>query len=109
MNNADGDTNALAQGESASDVFSYTASDGNGGNATTTLTIALTGTNDQPAITGTASGSVVEAGTLPGMPGTPTATGQLSSGDPDHGAQDAWTVVGGSAPHAADYVFPSTI
>ena len=77
-------------------------SDGHGGTATTTLTINVTGTNDQPAITGATTGAVVEAGTTPG---TPTATGQLNSGDPDHGAQDTWTVVGGSAPHAADYVF----
>jgi VCBS repeat-containing protein len=98
LNNADGDTNALAQGEAASDVFNYTISDGHGGTASSTLTINITGTNDQPNISGTTTGAVQENGTT-------QAAGQLNAGDPDHGAQDSWTVVGGSAAHAADYLF----
>ena len=98
LNNADGDTNALAQGEAATDVFNYTITDGHGGTASSTLTVNITGTNDAPAISGTTTGAVQENGTS-------QATGQLNSGDPDHGAQDSWTVVGGSAAHAADYLF----
>ena len=87
LDNSNPNTNALAQGESATDVFSYTASDGHGGTATTTLSIAITGTNDAPVITGGATtGSVTEDG-----PAT-TATGQLTAVDPDHNAQQFWTV-----------------
>ncbi len=47
LNDADGDTNALKQGQVANEVFSYTASNGSS-SATSTLTIAITGTNDLP-------------------------------------------------------------
>jgi large repetitive protein len=40
---------ALRAGETLSDVFSYTVSDGKGGFATTTLTIVTTGANEPPA------------------------------------------------------------
>jgi VCBS repeat-containing protein len=39
---------ALAAGQAATDVFTYTISDGHGGTATATITINLTGTNDVP-------------------------------------------------------------
>jgi VCBS repeat-containing protein len=52
LNNSDTDTNALARGEAASDVFSYTASDGHGNTSTTTVTVNITGENDAPVITG---------------------------------------------------------
>ena len=39
---------ALAQGQTASDVFSYTVSDGEGGTSTTTLSITIHGQNDAP-------------------------------------------------------------
>ncbi|EHR71078.1 VCBS repeat-containing protein [Burkholderiales bacterium JOSHI_001] len=44
-------TNSLDDGESVQDVFTYTVSDGNGGIATSTLTITVTGTNDAPQLT----------------------------------------------------------
>jgi VCBS repeat-containing protein len=59
--NADPDTQALAQGELASDVFTYQVSDGNGGTDTATLTIAITGTNDEPTV-GTGTVGAVEYG-----------------------------------------------
>src|SRR5205814_1569701 len=43
LNDADPDTNALAQGQTAADVFTYTVSDANGATASTTLTITITG------------------------------------------------------------------
>jgi len=46
----DPDTDALAQGENANDVFTYQVSDGLGGFDTQTLTIHITGTNDAPVI-----------------------------------------------------------
>ena len=63
LDNADPDTNALAQGESVDDVFTYTVTDANGATSTTTLTVTITGTNDAPTIDagGTDdSGSVTE-------------------------------------------------
>ena len=50
LNNADTDTNALAQGETASDVFSYTVRDLAGATSSSTLTINITGTNDGPVV-----------------------------------------------------------
>ncbi len=42
---------ALADGETADDVFTYAISDGEGGTAIATLTVTVTGTNDAPTIT----------------------------------------------------------
>ncbi|RBW50178.1 VCBS domain-containing protein [Marinobacter sp. F3R11] len=41
---------ALAAGEALTDTFSYTVSDGQGGTDTATLTITISGTNDQPVL-----------------------------------------------------------
>ena len=70
--------NTLQAGEHATDVFSYTVSDGQGGTATTTLTVDVTGTNDAPVIGGTALGNVTEDGTQ-------TASGTLTITDADAG------------------------
>ncbi len=45
---ANGEFEALAPGESAETSVTYTVSDGNGGTATTTLTIRIDGVNDGP-------------------------------------------------------------
>jgi VCBS repeat-containing protein len=50
LNNADPDTQALAQGQAASDVFSYTVRDTAGLVSTTNLTVNITGTNDAPIL-----------------------------------------------------------
>ncbi|WP_141468290.1 PEP_CTERM-anchored TLD domain-containing protein, partial [Pelagimonas varians] len=50
LNDADPDTNALAQGTTAQEVFTYTVDDGNGGTDTAALTIDITGTNDAPTL-----------------------------------------------------------
>ena len=107
LNNADADTNALAQGASASDVFSYTIQDNNGATSTATLTIPITGTNDAPvAVADTSTGAaVVEAGVdaenAP-VAGNPSASGNVLSNDSDPDAGDTITVisaqVGESAP-----------
>ena len=99
LDNGDTDTDALAQDESAPEVFNYTVADGNGGFDTTTLTIDITGTNDQPVISGGDSSGAVTEDTVS------EATGQLDVVDPDHGAQQFWTVVGGTPAEAADYHF----
>src|SRR5213075_1359968 len=60
LDNADPDTNALAQGQVVSDVFSYTVVDANGATSSTTLTIGITGTNDAPvAVADTNGGDAV--------------------------------------------------
>ena len=61
LDNADGDTDGLAQGQPASDIFTYTISDGHGGIATSTLTINIGGTNDAPALQNPVPGDVVLA------------------------------------------------
>src|SRR4029078_1542296 len=73
---------------------------GHGGTATTTLSIAIAGTNDAPVITGDTSGAVKED-----TAGQSDATGQLVAGDPDHGATQTWTVTGGTPSGSADYHF----
>jgi large repetitive protein len=72
------DAKALTLGQSATDVFTYTVSDGSGGTATTTLTIDVSGKNDAPVIGGVATGNVVEDGTT-------TASGVLTISDADAG------------------------
>ena len=99
LDNSDPDTNALAQGESAPEGFNYAVADGNGGFDTTTLTIDIAGTNDQPVISGGDTSGAVTEDTVS------EATGQLDVVDPDHGAQQFWTVVGGTPAEAADYHF----
>ena len=58
------------------------------------VTITINGANDAADVTGPVTGTVVEAGELNNSnPGTPTATGDLSSSDLDN-PNDAWTPVG---------------
>ena len=54
---------ALDAGDTATDSFTYTVSDGKGGEDTATLIITVTGTNDTPAATND-TGSVNEDATL---------------------------------------------
>ena len=58
------------------------------------VTITINGANDAADVTGPVTGTVVEAGELNNSnPGTPTATGDLSSSDLDN-PNDDWTPVG---------------
>ncbi|MER8807519.1 VCBS domain-containing protein, partial [Mesorhizobium australicum] len=97
LNNADPDTNALAQGATATDQFTYTVKDANGATSSTTLTITITGTNDSPVITtavGGNEGTAVEAGNLDDgtvVAGDPDASGTLTSSDVDTGATATWS------------------
>jgi VCBS repeat-containing protein len=78
-------------------VQTYTVeiADGHGGTATQLVTITINGTNDAAVITGDTSGTVVEAGGVDnGIPGTPTATGDLDSTDVDDDPDDSWEVIG---------------
>jgi len=87
LNNNDPDTDALAVGDSAADVFVYTITDELGNTDSTTLTINITGTNDAPVITGAdAAGVVTEDASNP----TLSDTGTISFDDVD--LSDAHTV-----------------
>jgi VCBS repeat-containing protein len=50
LNNADVDTNALAQGATATETFQYTVTDEHGATSTANLVITITGTNDAPVL-----------------------------------------------------------
>ena len=70
LSDVDPQTNALAQGEPAQDVFSYTVVDNDGLVSTAQLTINIVGTNDGPVIVSgpsAAVGAVVEAGDIAGV------------------------------------------
>src|SRR5205085_139440 len=63
------------------------------GAATQTVDVTIQGSNDTATITGTASGSVVEAGGVNNaIAGTPTSTGSLMVHDVDHGQAAFQTV-----------------
>ena len=56
-----GQFESLAAGQTATDTFTYTVSDGNGGVDTATTTVTINGVNDAPVITGgTTAGMVME-------------------------------------------------
>jgi VCBS repeat-containing protein len=68
---------SLKAGETKDVVVNYTVTDEHDASADSTLTITVTGVNDDPAITsGAQTGSVTEDGTL-------TATGQVTANDVD--------------------------
>src|SRR6185436_20621510 len=97
LDNADADTNALAQGATAADVFTYTVTDANGATASTTLTINITGTNDAPVAVADTNGAdaVVESGVNPGntvFAGDPSAIGNVLTNDTDVDSGDSKTV-----------------
>jgi VCBS repeat-containing protein len=63
LNNADTDTQALDDGQAATDVFNYTISDGSGGTQTSTITANIQGANDSAIITVTDLADVTENNT----------------------------------------------
>ncbi len=97
LDNNDIDTQAIKEGATATDTFTTTVTDDKGATATETITITVTGTNDSPVVTtatGQDTGSVTEAGNLDNgtvVPGTPSATGTVSSSDVDTAATATWS------------------
>ncbi|MET3843465.1 VCBS domain-containing protein [Bradyrhizobium sp. OAE829] len=85
LNNMDADTNALADGVTVTEVFTYTVQDPNGLTDTAQLTITIMGTNDIVSITsGAQSGAVVEdAPTTPNPSDSLDANGTISFTDVD--------------------------
>ncbi len=79
LDNGNPATNALAEGASAHETFTYTVRDALGGVATARISIAITGSNDAAVITGTATGTAAEDSATP-------ATGALAATDVDSSA-----------------------
>src|SRR5262249_33390646 len=101
LNNDDPDTQALKAGEPATEQFTYTVSDEHFATSTTTLTLAITGTNDIP-IAVADDNAVVESGVKPGntpFTGNPLATGNVLANDvdADHGSSIHVSAFNGSA------------
>src|SRR5262249_31237155 len=89
LDNTNAAVQAVNGGQTLTDSFTVTTVDG----TAQVVTITINGTNDAALITGTASGTVVEAGgTGSGLRGVPAATGDLDSTDVDN-PNDAWTRV----------------
>jgi VCBS repeat-containing protein len=83
----------LAQGSSTSDSFVVVSLDGTD---TQTVSITINGVNDIASISGTSSGTVVEAGSGNGG-GTPVASGDLLATDADDGQADAFQAGAGTS------------
>ena len=69
LNNGLPAVHALGEGDTLTDTFTYTVTDGHGGTATNTLTVTINGTNDAPTVDA-ADAAITEgvaqtAGTLP--------------------------------------------
>jgi VCBS repeat-containing protein len=82
--NPNGKFESLAVGKTATDSFSYTISDGKGGNDTATVNVTITGANDPATISGTATAAVTEDTNVDAN-GKLNATGSLSITDVDTG------------------------
>ncbi|WP_271567429.1 VCBS domain-containing protein [Bradyrhizobium sp. CCBAU 11386] len=93
LDNANAAVQALNVGDTLADSFTVTAIDG----TPQLVTIAIHGTNDAAIISGTTTGSVIEAGTA--APGIPIATGTLTDTDVDN-TPNTFTVV--ASPTASD-------
>ena len=88
--------NEFKAGQTYTDSITVSAADG----TTTTITVKILGTNDAADITGTDTGTVLEATSA--AAGTPTATGNLDSTDVDN-PNDSWTVVSSQTATANGY------
>ncbi|MDH3583609.1 MAG: peptidylprolyl isomerase, partial [Phycisphaerae bacterium] len=95
-----GQFQAVAEGATATDSFSYTVSDGSGGTNTAAVTIVLAGINDAPSVADqsfdladdSADGAVV---------------GSVAAADPDDAAALAYAITGGTGA-AAFAIDPDT-
>jgi len=99
LNNANSAVQALNTGDTLTDTFTVTTVDG----TAQVVTITITGTNDKAVISGTTTGSVVEAGGVANAaPGAPTATGTLTDADPDN-SPNTFTAVNSPTATAGGY------
>src|SRR5690606_841755 len=95
---ADGapEVNSLHAGQKVQDIFTYVMTDGDGASSSTTLTINVTGTNDQPVINldkSIVAKEVTEQG-ADNPAATDTVEGVLVADDPDSdGHVQTWQIV----------------
>ncbi|MFV1910203.1 VCBS domain-containing protein [Phaeobacter sp. A90-2a-3-a] len=88
---------SLAVGETATDSFTYTVDDGNGGTSTETVTVAITGQNDAPIINVANSDLVEEIGAGFTTSGSFDAQDFIEAFDPTSGTASIQTVGGQDA------------
>ncbi|MEB5966784.1 VCBS domain-containing protein, partial [Comamonas testosteroni] len=101
LDNASTKVQALAAGQQVQDSITVTINDGHGGTATQVITVTVTGANDAPTISGTATGAVKEDGTS-------TATGQLTKTDIDASDTHTWAVSNSGAGTYGTFTVDST-
>ncbi|ANN71814.1 retention module-containing protein [Bordetella bronchialis] len=85
LHNNDPRVQALGAGEHLTEQFTVKSADG----TTSTVTVTINGTNDNPVIGGVHTGALTEDG-------APAVTGQLTVSDVDKNDSHTWTVVNGS-------------
>ncbi|ARP99350.1 VCBS domain-containing protein [Pseudorhodoplanes sinuspersici] len=90
LNNFDLDTIRLSEGETGTEIFTYTIQDSDGLQSTTTLTIDVHGANNAPVISGgSRSGSVTEDAPVNSVFGTLT---KIDVDNDDTADNDVWSV-----------------
>ena len=99
LNEANSVVQALNVGDTLTDTFTVTTVDG----TPKVVTVTIHGANDAAIISGTAAGSVIEAGGVANAaPGTPTATGTLTDTDVDN-TPNTFTAVSSPTASAGGY------
>ncbi|MGR6834315.1 retention module-containing protein [Aliivibrio wodanis] len=93
LDNSRDDTQALGKDDVVTETFTIQVDDGNGGIAQQEVVITINGTNDEPVISGTSTGRVVEDL-------IDSADGQLTAIDADEGDSVSWSV---TAPNLGAY------
>lgn len=81
---------ALAEGETVTDTFTYTVDDGQGGTDVATVTVTVTGTNDTPVLSLEDAAIVVDENST-------TIDAEISASDVDHGAELSYSLSGDDA------------
>src|SRR5439155_25446602 len=93
-NTGDNALHAMDVGGTMTDNITVQTTDG----TTQVVTITILGTNDAAIISGTTTGSVIEAGGVANAtPGTPTASGTLTDTDVDNAPNSFQAVAAGTA------------
>src|SRR5439155_6306009 len=87
LDNSNSAVQALNVGGTLTDTFTVTTIDG----TTKLVTITITGSNDAAVISGTSTGSVIEAGVA--APGAPTATTTPTATDTDKSPKDLAAII----------------
>ena len=89
LNDDNSAVQALDAGKTLTDTFTVTTIDG----TSQVVTVTITGSNDAAIISGTTTGTAIEAGGIANAtPGIPTATGTLTDTDVDN-ATNTFTAV----------------